>query len=63
MSVEDYREKGTATVTHFHEKLLLLKDLMVTTEGKRLAEERHQFMVEFLKQLDREIGSEKGRNH
>ena len=59
MSVEDYREKGTATVTHFHEKLLLLKDLMVTTEGKRLAKERHQFMVEFLKQLDREIGIEK----
>ena len=58
MSVEDYREKGTATVTHFHEKLLLLKDLMVTTEGKRLAEERHQFMVEFLKQLEKEIGME-----
>ena len=58
MSVEDYRKKGTATVTHFHEKLLLLKDLMVTTEGKRLAKERHQFMVEFLKQLDREIGLE-----
>ena len=59
MSVKDYREKGTATVTHFHEKLLLLKDLMVTTEGKRLAEERHQFMVEFLKQLEKEIGMEK----
>ena len=44
--------RGTATVTHFYEKLLLLKELMVTTEGKRFAEERHQFMVEFLKQLE-----------
>jgi uncharacterized protein len=57
MTEEDYRKKGTATITHFHEKLLLLKDLMVTTEGKRLAEERHQFMVAFLEQLDREIGN------
>ncbi|WP_172369356.1 HD domain-containing protein [Sporosarcina jiandibaonis] len=57
MSEEEYRKEETATVTHFHEKLLLLKDLMVTTEGKRLAKERHQFMVEFLKQLNREIGS------
>jgi uncharacterized protein len=59
MTEEDYRKKGTATITHFHEKLLLLKDLMVTTEGKRLAEERHQFMVAFLEQLDMEIGIEK----
>ncbi|WP_210469147.1 HD domain-containing protein [Sporosarcina sp. 6E9] len=56
MSEEDYRKKRTATVTHFHEKLLLLKELMVTAEGKRLAKERHEFMVAFLEQLDREIG-------
>ena len=56
MSESDYRERGTASVTHFHEKLLLLKDLMVTREGKRLAEERHMFMLAFLKQLNKEIG-------
>lgn len=56
MSENDYRTKETATVTHFHEKLLLLKELMVTDEGKRLAEERHYFMKEFLAQLAREIG-------
>jgi len=57
MSESDYRERGTASVTHFHEKLLLLKDLMVTKEGQRLAEERHIFMLAFLNQLDKEIGN------
>lgn len=56
MTEEEYRTKSTASVTHFYEKLLLLKDLMVTGEGKRLAEERHAFMVGFLAQLDREVG-------
>lgn len=56
MSEVEYREKETATVTHFYEKLLLLKDLMVTNEGKRLAEQRHQYMVGFLEQLAGEIG-------
>lgn len=57
MSEDEYRSKNTASVTHFYEKLLLLKDLMVTEEGQRLAEERHAFMVAFLKQLDWEIGT------
>ncbi|WP_318617430.1 HD domain-containing protein [Sporosarcina sp. YIM B06819] len=58
MSESDYRGKETASVTHFYEKLLLLKELMVTAEGKRLAEQRHDYMVGFLKQLEREIGVE-----
>ena len=56
MSEAEYRGKETASVTHFYEKLLLLKDLMVTLEGKRIAELRHKFMVEFLKQLEKEVG-------
>ena len=55
MSETEYRERGTASLTHFHEKLLLLKELMVTKEGKRIAENRHAFMLSFLKQLDKEI--------
>jgi len=55
MSEEEYRMRGTASVTHFYEKLLLLKDMMLTTEGKRLAEERHRYMVGFLEQLDLEV--------
>lgn len=57
MSEKEYRGKETASVTHFYEKLLLLKDLMVTEGGKRLAEQRHDFMEGFLKQLACEIGS------
>ncbi|MCM3743064.1 HD domain-containing protein [Sporosarcina luteola] len=56
MSEDEYRSKDTASVTHFYEKLLLLKDLMVTAEGKRLAEERHEFMLDFLEQLKAETG-------
>jgi uncharacterized protein len=38
-------------VTHFYEKLLLLKDLMVTETGKNLALQRHEFMLAFIDQL------------
>ncbi|MCL1694344.1 MULTISPECIES: HD domain-containing protein [unclassified Lysinibacillus] len=56
MTEEEYRNKNTSSVTHFYEKLLLLKDLMITDKGKQMAEERHQFMVQFLEQLQNEIG-------
>ncbi|UQZ36014.1 phosphohydrolase [Paenibacillus sp. PK3_47] len=52
---QEYRDysKGTA-VNHFYEKLLKLKDLMNTGYGRRLAEERHDFMVQYLEQFYRE---------
>ncbi|MCM3756913.1 HD domain-containing protein [Sporosarcina aquimarina] len=56
MSEHDYRSKKTASVTHFHEKLFLLKDLMITERGKQLAEDRHQFMKQFVRQLEIETG-------
>ncbi len=58
MTEAAYRKKEVATVTHFHEKLLKIKDLMVTKEGRRLAEERHVFMESFLTQLTNEIESD-----
>lgn len=58
MTEAAYRKKEVATVTHFYEKLLKVKGLMVTKEGRRLAEERHAFMENFLVQLTKEIESD-----
>ncbi|MEZ4923364.1 MAG: HD domain-containing protein [Crocinitomicaceae bacterium] len=50
-SEDQYRKTRTHTINHFYEKLLKLKQLMNTTTGKSLAEKRHQYMEEFLKQF------------
>ncbi|WP_100011780.1 HD domain-containing protein [Lentibacillus sediminis] len=55
MTVEEYRNGESTAIHHFYEKLLKLKDLMNTGKGYELAEARHQFMEDFLKQFYREI--------
>ncbi|MDJ0332533.1 HD domain-containing protein [Planococcus sp. S3-L1] len=59
MTENEYREAQTSSVTHFYEKLLLLKDQMTTETGKHMAEERHEFMLIFLKQLQTETDGNK----
>ncbi|MCR5402348.1 MAG: HD domain-containing protein [Butyrivibrio sp.] len=44
------------SVEHFHDKLLLLKDLMNTDTGKKLAESGHDFLIAFLQQYESETG-------
>jgi len=45
-------------INHFYEKLFKLKDLMWTEKAKKMAEERHKFMVYFLDKLEKEIEAE-----
>lgn len=54
MTPEAYKRSDAPTINHFYEKLLLLKDLMNTKTGRKLAEERHGFMEQFLRQFYRE---------
>ncbi|SNR37591.1 uncharacterized protein SAMN06265371_10274 [Lutibacter agarilyticus] len=51
MTKEEYKKSDAPTINHFYEKLLLLKDKMNTSTGKKIAEERHQYMETFLQQF------------
>jgi len=54
MTKEEYKSSSAPTINHFYEKLLLLKDRMNTATGRKMAEERHQFMEIYLSQFFRE---------
>jgi len=56
---EEYKSSVAPTINHFYEKLLLLKDLMKTKAGLRIAEKRHRFMLDYLEHFFDEAGQPK----
>ena len=56
MTADKYNKQSinneSTAVNHFYEKLLLIKDKIQTKTGRKLAEQRHDYMVSFLKQFD-----------
>lgn len=53
-SRENYKNSQAPTINHFYEKLLLLKDQMNTAAARKIAEERHAFMEQYLDQFYKE---------
>jgi uncharacterized protein len=48
---ESYKNSRNSSIAHFYEKLLLLKDKLNTVAAQKLAEQRHQFMQDYLDQF------------
>ncbi|PJA46419.1 phosphohydrolase [Candidatus Uhrbacteria bacterium CG_4_9_14_3_um_filter_50_9] len=58
MTKEEYKKSSAPTLNHFYEKLLILKDRMNTNTGKSMAQQRHQFMEQFLDEFYKEWNGE-----
>jgi uncharacterized protein len=50
-----FKESTNTSLSHFYDKLLKLKDYMHTYTAKKIAEERHEFMLKFLEEFYSEI--------
>ena len=55
MNEETYKQESlnpqSTSINHFYEKVLLLKEKMNTTTGKEIAESRHQYLLDFIKEF------------
>jgi len=51
---QEYKKSTAPTINHFYEKLMLLKDRLNTETAKKIGEERHQFMANYLEQFHEE---------
>ena len=54
MTPEEYRHDKNTAINHFHEKLLRLKDSINTASAKRIAEERHRYMEQYVERFYQE---------
>ena len=54
MTKEEYKASTAPTINHFYEKLLLLKDRMNTSTGRKMAKQRPLFMKKYLEQFYKE---------
>ena len=48
LTKEEYKNSKSPTINHFYEKLLLLKDKMNTKTGTKIAQQRHDFLLQYL---------------
>ncbi len=60
ITAEEYNKQaergGGSAVGHFYEKLFKLKDMMKTGTGRKIAEERNEFMKSFIATIRSECG-------
>jgi uncharacterized protein len=59
MTAAEYKSHQAATITHFYEKLLKLKDRMNTATARRLAAHRHAVLEQFLEEFQAEWEGER----
>jgi len=50
-SFKEYKDSKGTSINHFYEKLLLLKDRLNTKTAKKIAQKRHKFLENYLKQF------------
>lgn len=54
MTTKEYRQNKSTAINHFHEKLLKLKNRINTPSAKRIADERHVYMEQYVKRFYQE---------
>ncbi len=54
MTSGEYRHNKSTGINHFHEKLLRLKDRVNTSSARRIAEERHRYMEQYVERFYQE---------